>query len=108
MMAIEMTGCVYCPLSPGDPQHRLNALIQQTESHFVLVHHLTKKKFNDDVISLDIDTILTENDVESNVDVDRLSNIIAKPGNIAYIIFTSGSTGIPKAVCFRHFHTTSI
>ena len=96
-MAIEMIGGVYCPLSPRDPQPRLYALLQQTQSRLVLVHHLTNTKFNDDIISFDIDLILTDNDVES--DVDRLSNIIVTPKSIAYIIFTSGSTGIPKAVC---------
>ena len=96
MMAIEMIGGVYCPLSPRDPQHRLHALLQQTQSLLVLIHHLTKTKFNNDIISLDIDLILTDNDVES--DVDGLSNIIVTPKSIAYIIFTSGSTGRPKAV----------
>ena len=95
MMAIEMIGGVYCPLSHRDPQHRLYALLQQTQSRLVLIHHLTKTKFNDDIISLDIDLIVTDN----AVDVDRLSNIIVTPKSIAYIIFTSGSTGIPKAVC---------
>ena len=98
-MAIEMIGAVYCPLSPRDPQHRLYALLQQTQSHLVLTHYLTKTKFNDNIISLDIDLILTGNDVVSDVDVDLLSNIIVTPKCIAYIIFTSGSTGIPKAVC---------
>ena len=98
-MAIEMIGGVYCPLSPQDPQHRLHALLQQTQSDLILIHHLTKTKFNDDIISLDIDLIVAGNDVESDVDFDRLSNIIVTPKSIAYIIFTSGSTGIPKAVC---------
>ena len=98
-MAIEMIGGVYCPLSHRDPQHRLYALLQQIQSRLVLVHSLTKTKFNDDIISLDIDLILTGNDVDSDVDVDRLSNITVTEKSIAYIIFTSGSTGIPKAVC---------
>ena len=97
MMAIEMIGGVYCPLSPRDPQHRLYALLQQTQSRLVLIHHLTKTKFNDDIISLDIDLILTDNNMET--DVDQLSNIKVTPNSIAYIIFTSGSTGTPKAVC---------
>ncbi|CAF4379848.1 unnamed protein product, partial [Rotaria sordida] len=32
VMAIEMAGGVYCPLSPRDPRHRLHALLQQTQS----------------------------------------------------------------------------
>ena len=98
MMAIEMVGGVYCPLSPRDPQPRLYALLQQTQGRLVLIHHLTKTKFNDDINSLDIDFIVSENDRESDVDVDQLSNIIVTPNNTAYIIFTSGSTGTPKAV----------
>ena len=98
MMAIEMIGGVYCPLSPRDPQHRLHALLQQTQSRLVLIHHLTKTKFNDDIISLDIDSILTDNDRESDVDIDLLSSVKVACNNIAYIIFTSGSTGSPKAV----------
>ena len=103
MMAIEMVGGVYCPLSPRDPQHRLHALVQQTRSRLVLVHWLTRNKFDDNIISVDIDSILTNNPVQMDIDVDRLSNVIVTPDDIAYIIFTSGSTGIPKAVCFQCF-----
>ncbi|CAF1419955.1 unnamed protein product [Adineta steineri] len=98
IMAIEMSGGVYCPLSPRDPQHRLHALTQQTQSRLVLVHHLTKTKFDDDIISLDIDTILNIN----VMDKEDLSSVIVKGEEIAYIIFTSGSTGTPKAVQVRH------
>jgi non-ribosomal peptide synthetase component F len=99
MIAIEMIGGVYCPLSPRDPQHRLHTLIQQTQSHLVLVHHLTKPLFNDIIISLDIDSVVNNKDVKSDIDVIRLSNVIVIPENISYIIFTSGSTGTPKTVC---------
>ena len=98
MMAIEMVGGVYCPLSPRDPQHRLHALLQQTQSHLVLVHWLTKTKFHNDFNLLEIDSVLFNNDVNSNLDVDRLSNVAVTSDNISYVIFTSGSTGIPKAV----------
>ena len=98
MMAIEMIGGVYCPLSPHDPQHRLHALVQQTQCRFVLVHHLTTTKFKDDIILLNIDSVLTDNNVQNDIDVDRLSSVIVTTDSIAYIIFTSGSTGIPKAV----------
>jgi non-ribosomal peptide synthetase component F len=101
MLAIEMVGGVYCPLSPRDPQPRLDALLQQTQSRLALVHHLTKTKFQNHVISLDVDIILIDGNSEYDIDVNRLSNIIITPANIAYIIFTSGSTGIPKAVSNR-------
>ena len=97
-MAIEMAGGVYCPLSPRDPQHRLHTLTQQTQSRLVLVHDLTKTKFNHDIVSLDIDSILIVYNMESVIDIDQLSSIRVTLHDLAYIIFTSGSTGKPKAV----------
>ncbi|CAF0935758.1 unnamed protein product [Adineta steineri] len=102
IMAIEMVGGVYCPLSPRDPQHRLHALIQQTQSRLVLVHWLTKMKFNNDIVLIDTHSVLFHNDVQN--DVNRLSSITVTSNNIAYIIFTSGSTGVPKAVKVRHMN----
>ena len=98
MMAIVMAGGVYCPLFPRDPQQRLHALLQQTQSRLVLVHYLTKDKIHNDVISSDIDSVLNDENQEVNVDVDRLSDVLVTSDSVAYIIFTSGSTGTPKAV----------
>ncbi|CAF1063367.1 unnamed protein product [Adineta steineri] len=102
IMAIEMAGGVYCPLSSRDPQHRLHALTQQTQSRLVLVHHLTKNKFDDHIVSLDIDSVLIINDLNTDMNDNCLSNVMMKGEEIAYIIFTSGSTGTPKAVQVRH------
>ncbi len=97
-MAIEIVGGVYCPLSPQDPQHRLRALIEQTQCRLVLLHHRTKAKFNDNILSLNIHSVVTINDIEINADVAHLSDVMVTSDDIAYIIFTSGSTGVPKAV----------
>ncbi|CAF3986105.1 unnamed protein product, partial [Adineta steineri] len=103
IMGIEMAGGVYCPLSPRDPQHRLHALIQQTQNRLVLVHHLTKSKFDHDIIPVDIDSILTSHVTEYIVvDLTRLSEVTTVSDDVAYIIFTSGSTGTPKAAQTRH------
>ena len=100
-MVILMIGGVYCPLSPRDPQHRLEEVLQQTHCHLVLVHWLTKTSWNDDTVSLEIESILTNNDVHSVLDIDQLSNVVVMRESIAYIIFTSGSTGSPKGVSER-------
>jgi non-ribosomal peptide synthetase component F len=98
MLAIQMVGGVYCPLSPRDPQHRLESLLDQTQSHLVLIHYLTKTKFQHDAVSIEIDSVLVNNDIDSDADIDLLTNVVMTPDDIAYIIFTSGSTGTPKAV----------
>ena len=106
-MAIEMTGGVYCPLSPRDPKHRLHELVQQTQSHLILTHFLTKTKFTGHITSLDIDLVLVGNEAESEIDIDQLSTVLVTRNNVAYIIFTSGSTGTPKMVCFTHLRRVS-
>ena len=98
MMAIEMTGGVYCPLSSRDPLQRLQTLVQQVQSRLVLVYSLTKTKFADDILSINVDSIMISGNVNNDIDHYILSNIVITPESIAYIIFTSGSTGIPKAV----------
>ncbi len=99
IVAIEVIGGIYCPLSSRDPEHRLHSLLQQTQSRLVLVHSLTKTKFNNDAVSLDFDAILTKNFVQSDISLGQLSNVIVTLKGPAYTIFTSGSTGTPKAVC---------
>ncbi|CAF1575972.1 unnamed protein product, partial [Adineta steineri] len=96
IMGIEMAGGVYCPLPPRDPRQRLHALIQQTQSRLVLVHWLTKSKFNNKMVSIDTHLAWINNDKISDINVDQLSNITVTHNDIAYIIFTSGSTGLPK------------
>ncbi|CAF1510900.1 unnamed protein product, partial [Adineta steineri] len=102
IIGIEMAGGVYCPLSPRDPQHRLHALVQQTQCRLVLIHDLTKTKFDHDSVTLDIDPILNVYNMDSDMNYSYLSRVKVKGKEIAYIIFTSGSTGTPKAVQVRH------
>ena len=96
-----MVGGVYFPLSPRDPENRLYMLLQQTQSRLVLVHWLTKTKFNDHHTLLDIDSMLIKNDSVSSINIDRLSNVKVTVDDIAYIMFTSGSTGTPKGVSIK-------
>jgi non-ribosomal peptide synthetase component F len=103
IMAIGIAGGIYCPLSPRDPQHRLDTLVQKTQSRLVIVDSLTKNKFNDNFIVLEIDLILATSNTNSDIDADRLSNVAVISETIAYVIFTSGSTGIPKAVSLLLF-----
>lgn len=104
MMSIEMANGVYCPLSPEDPPHRLHTLIQQTQSHLVLVHSITKDKFDGNHVVLDIDDVIKNTDsMVTDADVALLSNMEVTWENIAYVIFTSGSTGTPKGVSIIQF-----
>jgi surfactin family lipopeptide synthetase C len=100
-MSIEMAGGVYCPLSPRDPKHRLHVLVEQTQSRLVLVHWMTRKKFNENDIVLDIEVAVNSKQKFNEDDLDALASVKVTPENMAYVIFTSGSTGTPKAVSLR-------
>jgi non-ribosomal peptide synthetase component F len=97
-MAIEMAGFVYCPLSPQDPQERLQTLVEQTRCRLALVHAMTIDKFNLVDSKIGIQSFDSTSDLASDVSLDRLSTDMTTGESIAYAIFTSGSTGIPKAV----------
>ncbi|CAF1133540.1 unnamed protein product [Adineta ricciae] len=101
IMAIEIAGAVYCPLSPQDPLHRLHTLVEQTNSRLVLVHAFTREIFDGHHAILDMDLVLNMSSGVSDNDRDRLSHVAVSGDNIGYIIFTSGSTGTPKAVQVR-------
>jgi non-ribosomal peptide synthetase component F len=111
ILAVEMAGAVYCPLSPRDPQHRLHALLEQTRCRLVLVHAMTLDKLNGTDHSastvVDIECMLSCLDpctlLVDKADLERLSSVLVEPDSTSYVIFTSGSTGTPKAVSFyRH------
>ena len=95
-----MVGGAYCPLSPRDPEQRLGALLEQTQSPLVLLHWMTRGKFKHDTVTFDIAAAVTEKETVNHKDLDRLSTVKVTSENIAYVIFTSGSTGMPKAVSF--------
>ncbi|CAF4036473.1 unnamed protein product, partial [Adineta steineri] len=102
LLSIEIIGGVYCPLSPENPEQRLQNLVEQTQARLILVHSLTNRIFKNVFITYDIDTAININSKTTNDDLYQLSNILITPDNISYIVFTSGSTGIPKAVQVRH------
>ena len=102
IMSIEMAGAVYCPLSPRDPQQRLQGLIEQTQSRLVVVHWMTREKLEVGIVAIDVDAIVSMNTFRGGFESDVLSTVLITSDSIAYVIFTSGSTGTPKAVSVSH------
>jgi non-ribosomal peptide synthetase component F len=95
ILAILMSGAIYCPLSSNQPVDRLCRLIKQTQSHCTLVHSITALVIP--LFSVQIDQVLHSIDYNSIVLED-----VSHDNDIAYIIFTSGSTGTPKGVPISH------
>ncbi|CAF1439366.1 unnamed protein product [Adineta ricciae] len=104
MLSIVTCGGIYCPLSFYDSENDLHLLLQNIQSHLVLVHCLTKTKFDGNIISLDIGSILTNTITENNTNIDTFLDVVLTPKNIAYTISTSGSADVPKLVEIQHYN----
>ncbi|CAF1501184.1 unnamed protein product [Didymodactylos carnosus] len=110
ILSILTCGAVYCPLSPNDPEQRLQSLIQETHSRLVIIHTLTRDKFVTSNVAqfLHVDFIIgsmSQTTLDEN-DLDVLSNVQVTVEDVSYVIFTSGSTGRPKAVNVNCFFFT--
>lgn len=94
--AILKTGCAYMPIDPHFPKDRIDFMLEDSESSFILTH----KKWNNN-ISKEINII----DVE-DFDFDGYSkenpNLNVSSEDVAYVIYTSGSTGKPKGAQIQH------
>lgn len=98
ILAILKTGCSYVPLDINYPDDRINFMLKDSGSHFLIT-------------SSDILTTLTTPNIHI-VKIDQISVAIdaestnyhnlAKNNSLAYIIYTSGSTGVPKGVRISH------
>ncbi|CAF1539915.1 unnamed protein product, partial [Adineta steineri] len=106
ILSIIMTGGAYCPLSSQDPSQRLQILVKETRSHLVLVHSSTRILFEIDIITLNIDTIINNEENSTSIHLTEMSDVPITSENILFVIFTSGSTGIPKVVQLRHRNFT--
>lgn len=88
LLACLRTGAVYCPLSPGDPTSRLEALLTRLRPALVLATRESSLSLPARGLPL---ALLDGPDFPDVEPADRIPDA-------AYIIHTSGSTGLPKPV----------
>jgi len=100
ILGILKSGGVYVPLDLSHPENRLNYIISQSNTRFIISRKnlLERLDFHDkvhviylDEKSKEIENFETENPVD-----------LVEANNIAYVIYTSGSTGRPKGVSITH------
>ena len=85
-------GGAFIPIDPNYPKHRIDQMLEDSDSKFVIT--------NKDVIyegenGVHVSDLLEETD-DSNPDV------VLTPDNLCFLIYTSGSTGKPKGVMITH------
>lgn len=98
ILAIIKLGAAYVPLDPTYPKDRLNYMIEDSNTPFIIA----QSKFVD-LLEESNSTIVNIEDIYDNNDI----HIELQPYNIcgddiAYMIYTSGSTGKPKGVMNTH------
>ena len=99
IFGILKTGACFIPIDSDYPDDRIEHVLTDSGSKFIIVDDIVDIK-NIDLSAhsdklLHIDELLEEEDV-SNPDVD------VSPENLVYLIYTSGSTGLPKGVMIEH------
>ncbi|NIM16561.1 MAG: amino acid adenylation domain-containing protein [Candidatus Aminicenantes bacterium] len=99
IFAIQKAGGAYLPIEPGYPKNRIDYLLQDSSTRFMLtlgkfVKLIETIEFNGETIDLE----------EESLYQGERGNLhgVNSPRDIAYIIYTSGSTGKPKGVMIEH------
>lgn len=88
MLAVLKIGAYYIPVDPNWPFERLNYIVNDSESKYIITNNKYRNEEIDvnwiDVEQVDFSDSFSE--IENKSDLDKL----------AYIIYTSGTTGKPK------------
>lgn len=99
LLGILKSGAAFIPIDSDYPKDRIEHVLTDSNSKFIIVDDIIDKKgidlsdYEDNIIELE--ELLTESDI-SNPDPNL------EPNNLAYLIYTSGSTGLPKGVMIEH------
>lgn len=100
ILGVLKSGAAYVPIDPELPQSRIDFILEDTKSRFVITSKNIYERFKAlkyNWVALDINTVLEQkNSKEYNKQSKAISN------NLAYVIYTSGSTGMPKGVMVEH------
>ncbi len=99
IFGILKSGGAFIPVDSEYPADRIEHVLTDSESKFIIVDDVIDKKgidltgYEDKL--LDVEELLKETDI-SNPNPEVSSD------NMAYLIYTSGSTGLPKGVILEH------
>jgi amino acid adenylation domain-containing protein len=101
VLAILKAGAAYLPLAPEYPDSRLQYMIDDSGTKFVITKHNISQRFTNTTEFINLDIL--ENDKELvafSHKTPKLESALEDP--LAYVIYTSGTTGNPKGVMLGH------
>lgn len=101
LLGIVKAGAAYLPLDPMFPDKRLEYMLNDSGTNFLLTESSFFQKFNQFRGKfIDISEVRQIKNLNQTDDLSR-------PDSLAYIIYTSGSTGNPKGVQILHSSLTN-
>lgn len=98
ILAVLKLGACYIPIDVSYPLDRIEYIVNNSESKFILTNDACSKKLRslkNACLIIDFSTFLSYNEEEAATSSPNLNDL-------AYIIYTSGSTGNPKGVKISH------
>jgi len=100
ILAILKAGGAYVPLDPAFPAERLDFLISDTQTEFILTQrHLAPSIAKNRAVTT---VILEEQFAGGEIGDEQNPNNSATASRLAYVMYTSGSMGRPKGVLVEH------
>jgi amino acid adenylation domain-containing protein len=98
LLAIMESGAAYLPLDPNYPSKRLEFMLEDSGSRYLITSESSSLKLNPNVSQLFVESIFSG---LSKYPIAPL-NLELNNNQVAYILYTSGSTGKPKGVTVTH------
>ncbi len=100
ILGILKAGGAYVPIDIAYPEGRIQFLLEDTKSPFIVTRRHLQEKLNkihnNTLHQFFLDDLSYDNESKDNL------SIILEPNHLAYIIYTSGTTGKPKGVMQTH------
>jgi len=90
VLAIVACGAAYLPLDPGQPQARIDAMLEDARPRAALADPALDARLPPAIVRVD-----------AQAQASAAHAFEATAGELAYVLFTSGSTGRPKGVAMR-------
>ena len=101
VLATGLAGACYVPLNNQWPAGRVEQVIQQLDTPFILTT-TDKQAVFVDLLPDERILCVDENSRQPSYDNATVTRPLGSPDDLAYILFTSGSTGTPKGVMMSH------